>query len=35
MRLDRSQTAHAVNLFDMAYKYADVRPVAEVMKALP
>ena len=28
---DRSQTAHAVNLFDMAYKYADVRPVAEVM----
>jgi nicotinamidase-related amidase len=28
---DRSQTAHAVNLFDMAYKYADVRPVDEVM----
>jgi maleamate amidohydrolase len=28
---DRSPTAHAVNLFDMAYKYADVRPVAEVM----
>ncbi len=29
---DRSQTAHAVNLFDMAYKYADVRPVAEVVE---
>jgi nicotinamidase-related amidase len=28
---DRSQTAHAVNLFDMAYKYADVRPVDEVI----
>ncbi len=28
---DRSQTAHAVSLFDMAYKYADVRPVSEVM----
>jgi len=28
---DRSETAHAVNLFDMAYKYADVRPVAEVI----
>ena len=28
---DRSDTAHAVNLFDMAYKYADVRPVAEVI----
>jgi nicotinamidase-related amidase len=28
---DRSQTAHAVNLFDMAYKYADVRPADEVM----
>lgn len=32
---DRSPTAHAVNLFDMAYKYADVRPVAEVMAQLP
>jgi nicotinamidase-related amidase len=32
---DRSQVAHAVNLFDMAYKYADVRPVNEVMQALP
>jgi nicotinamidase-related amidase len=31
---DRSATAHAVNLFDMAYKYADVRPVAEVLAAL-
>ena len=28
---DRSDTAHAVNLFDMAYKYADVQPVADVM----
>lgn len=31
---DRSPVAHAVNLFDMAYKYADVRPVAEVMALL-
>ena len=31
---DRSPTAHAVNLFDMAYKYADVKPVAEVLAAL-
>ena len=31
---DRSETAHAVNLFDMAYKYADVRPVAEVLSLL-
>jgi maleamate amidohydrolase len=31
---DRSDTAHAVNLFDMAYKYADVRPVAEVIGLL-
>jgi maleamate amidohydrolase len=28
---DRSQVAHAVNLFDMAYKYGDVRPVADIM----
>lgn len=28
---DRSETSHAVNLFDLAYKYADVRPVAEVI----
>lgn len=27
---DRSEAAHAVNLFDMAYKYADVRPVGEI-----
>jgi nicotinamidase-related amidase len=32
---DRSPTAHAVNLFDIAYKYGDVRPVAEVMALLP
>jgi maleamate amidohydrolase len=32
---DRSAAAHAVNLFDMAYKYADVRPVADVMAGLP
>ena len=31
---DRSATAHAVNLFDMAYKYADVCPVADVIDAL-
>jgi nicotinamidase-related amidase len=31
---DRSPVAHAVNLFDMAYKYGDVRPVDEVMAAL-
>ncbi len=31
---DRSATSHAVNLFDMASKYADVRPVAEVMDQL-
>jgi len=28
---DRSPVSHAVNLFDMASKYADVRPVAEAM----
>jgi len=28
---DRSAVSHAVNLFDMAEKYADVMPVAEVM----
>lgn len=35
---DRSATSHAVNLFDMASKYADVGPVADViaqLKALP
>jgi len=31
---DRSQTSHAVNLFDMAFKYADVAPVVEVMAEL-
>jgi nicotinamidase-related amidase len=31
---DRSATSHAVNLFDMASKYADVAPVAEVMERL-
>jgi isochorismate hydrolase len=31
---DRSPTAHAVNLFDMAYKYADVEPLAQVLAAL-
>jgi nicotinamidase-related amidase len=31
---DRSPAAHAVNLFDMAYKYADVRPLADVDAAL-
>jgi len=31
---DRSSVAHAVNLFDMAYKYADVRPVADVLQAI-
>lgn len=28
---DRSATAHAVNLFDMAYKYADVLPSADII----
>lgn len=31
---DRSATSHAVNLFDMASKYADVAPAADVMTAL-
>lgn len=31
---DRSPTAHAVNLFDMAYKYGDVRPVADILSEL-
>ena len=31
---DRSATSHAVNLFDIASKYADVAPVAEVMARL-
>lgn len=31
---DRSATAHAVNLFDMAYKYADVLPSADIIARL-
>jgi nicotinamidase-related amidase len=31
---DRSPSAHAVNLFDIAYKYGDVRPVADIMAEL-
>ena len=29
---DRSATSHAVNLFDMASKYADVAPAAEIIE---
>jgi maleamate amidohydrolase len=32
---DRSPTVHAVNLFDMAQKYADVSTTADVIGALP
>lgn len=31
---DRSQVSHAVNLFDMAEKYADVMPTADAIAAL-
>jgi len=31
---DRSQTSHAVNLFDMAAKYAEVAPAASVLDRL-
>ena len=31
---DRSHTSHAVNLFDMAAKYADVGTTAEILKKL-
>jgi nicotinamidase-related amidase len=31
---DRSQVSHAVNLFDMASKYADVMPAAELVEQL-
>jgi len=31
---DRSRTSHAVNLFDMAAKYADVSPLADVLATL-
>ena len=32
---DRSRVSHAVNLFDMSEKYADVMPAAEVLNRLP
>jgi maleamate amidohydrolase len=31
---DRSPTSHAVNLFDMASKYADVAPSADIIEKL-
>jgi nicotinamidase-related amidase len=31
---DRSQTSHAVNLFDMSSKYADVMPTEDLVKRL-
>lgn len=31
---DRGPTSHAVNLFDMASKYADVAPLADVLRRL-
>jgi maleamate amidohydrolase len=31
---DRSATSHAVNLFDMASKYADVGSTAEILEML-
>lgn len=31
---DRSTVSHAVNLFDMSEKYADVAPVAEILSKL-
>jgi len=31
---DRSQTSHAVNLFDMASTYADVMPTEELVQRL-
>ena len=31
---DRSKASHAVNLFDMSEKYADVSPTAEVLRKL-
>jgi isochorismate hydrolase len=31
---DRSATSHAVNLFDMASKYADVASTAEILEML-
>jgi maleamate amidohydrolase len=32
---DRSPVSHAVNLFDIAFKYGDVLPVREVIAAIP
>ena len=32
---DRSHTSHAVNLFDMAEKYADVMSTDELRRAAP
>ena len=32
---DRSPTSHAVNLWDMNAKYADVMPVAQAIERLP
>jgi maleamate amidohydrolase len=32
---DRHESPHFANLYDMAVKYADVLPVAEVLAALP
>ena len=32
---DRSPTSHAVNLWDMNAKYADVMPLAEAIAKLP
>jgi maleamate amidohydrolase len=32
---DRHESPHFANLYDMAVKYADVLPVAEVLEALP
>jgi len=31
---DRSHVSHAVNLFDMSEKYADVSPTQEVLQTL-
>ena len=31
---DRHQATHAINLFDMNQKYADVLPLAEVLECL-
>ena len=31
---DRSEISHAVNLFDMSEKYADVMPVADLINKL-